>query len=71
MVTRELVKEEIERLNREELSEVYEFIKQKMVQSKARTKKKSLMASLKSIKINAPEDFAINHDLYVTGEKRA
>jgi len=47
-------------LNREELSEVYEFIKQKMVQSKARTKKKSLMASLKSIKINAPEDFAQN-----------
>ena len=71
MVTRELVKEEIERLNREELSEVYKFIKQKLVQPKVKTKKRSLMASLRAIKIDAPEDFAINHDLYVTGEKRA
>lgn len=70
MVTRELVKAEIERLNRKELSEVYEFIKQKSVKSKSKSKNKSLMANLKAIKIDAPEDFAVNHDLYMTGEKR-
>jgi len=71
MVTRELVKAEIERLNRKELSEVYEFIKQKRVQPKSKSKNKSLMANLKAIKIDAPEDFAENHDLYMSGEKRA
>lgn len=28
------------------------------------------MSKLKSIKINAPEDFANNIDLYISGEKR-
>lgn len=31
----------------------------------------SLMSKLKSIKIEGPEDFAANHDQYVTGERRA
>ena len=71
MVTRELVRAELERLNNDQLSEVYEFIKKKLTASKPKSRKKSLMASLKAIQINAPEDFAENHDSYVTGEKRA
>lgn len=31
----------------------------------------SLMSKLKSIKIEGPEDFAANHDQYVTGARRA
>ena len=31
----------------------------------------SLMSQLKEIAIEAPADFAANHDLYVTGEKHA
>lgn len=31
----------------------------------------SLMSKLKSVKIEGPEDFAANHDQYVTGERRA
>jgi len=69
MVTREVVQTELERLDSDELSEVYKFIKKNLAPSKSKTKKKSLMARLKTIKIDAPEDFAENHDLYVTGEK--
>jgi len=69
MVTREVVQTELERLDSDELSEVYKFIKKTLARSKSKTKKKSLMARLKTIKIDAPEDFAENHDLYVTGEK--
>ncbi len=28
------------------------------------------MAKLKQVKIDGPEDFATNHDLYMSGEKR-
>ena len=33
-------------------------------------KKQSFMSKLKTIKIDAPEDFANNIDLYISGEKR-
>lgn len=71
MVTRELVRAELDRLNNEQLSEVYAFIKNKLSTVKPKTKRKSLMANLKAIEIDAPEDFAQNHDSYVTGETRA
>ncbi len=41
------------------------------LQPKQHGKKQSLMAKLKSIRIDAPEDFATNLELYVSGEKRA
>jgi hypothetical protein len=76
MVTRALVQAELERLNADELSKVYRYIKQ-VAQDKPKTaKKKSLMASLpapvpqvqvSAIEIDGPQDFAANHDLYVTG----
>lgn len=39
-------------------------------QADQQKKKHSLMSKLKSIKIDGPEDFAINLDLYLSGEKR-
>lgn len=42
----------------------------KDVQSKQPNNKQSFMSKLKSIKINAPEDFATNINQYVSGEKR-
>ena len=41
-----------------------------VAQSKQSNSKQSFMSKLKSIKINAPEDFATNIDQYVSGEKR-
>lgn len=41
-----------------------------VAQSKQFNSKPSFMSKLKSIKINAPEDFATNIDQYVSGEKR-
>ena len=71
MVTRELVQAELEHLNPNELSKVYQYIKQ-VAQGKTKTiRKKSLMASLSAIEIEGPQDFAANHDLYASGEKDA
>lgn len=39
-------------------------------QSKHDGKKPSLMSRLRNISIEGPEDFAVNHDLYISGEKR-
>ncbi len=64
MVTRELVQAELERLNADELSKVYRYIKQVAQKKPKAAKKKSLMTSLSAIEIDGPADFAANHDLY-------
>lgn len=69
MTTKELIQAEIEHLNEQELDELYKLVKD-FSQSK-QSGKQSLMSKLQSIKIDAPEDFSSNFDLYVTGEKRA
>ena len=70
MITKELIRAEIDNLSGEYLEELYEIIK-RFAQSKRQAKKQSLISRLKSIAIDAPEDFAANHDLYVTGARRA
>jgi len=70
MITKELIRAEIDNVSGEYLEELYEIIK-RFAQSKRQAKKQSLMSRLKSITIDGPEDFAVNHDLYVTGAKRA
>ena len=42
----------------------------KVEQSKKKDNKPSLMSRLRNISIEGPEDFAANHDLYISGEKR-
>ena len=69
MAVKDMIEAEINAMSGEELQELYGVI-QKFTQAK-RKKRKSLMAQLKAISIDVPEDLAANHDLYVTGEKSA
>jgi acyl-CoA-binding protein len=70
MVTRELIYSEIERLGNDELAELYKLIRQ-LDQAKRKTKKKGALSKIKRIKISAPKDLSINHDLFISGERRA
>jgi len=70
MTTKELIQTELDRLSGEELEELFAVIK-RYLQSKHQAAKPSLMSQLRAISIDAPEDFAAQHDRYVTGEKRA
>lgn len=69
MTKKELIKAEIDNIDEEDLDEVYLLIK-KFASSKQSGKKQSLMSQLKKIKIDGPEDFAANLDLYLSGEKQ-
>ena len=69
MTTKELIQAEIDTLSDEHLDELYALIKN-FVYARRHAKKQSFMAKLKSINIDAPQDFAANLDLYVSGEKR-
>lgn len=68
MVTKKLIQSELAQVEEEHLDELYELIRQFIV-NKKQTKKQSFMSKLRSIKIDAPEDLAENHDLYINGEK--
>ncbi len=67
MATKELIKEEIDRIKEEYLDELFEIVRQF---SQAKQEKPSLMSRLKGIKIEAPEDFSANHDQYVARGQR-
>lgn len=69
MITKELIHSEIDSINDEYLDELYSVIKS-FIESRKNNKKQSFMSKLKSIKINAPADFAANLDQYMSGEKR-
>lgn len=68
MTTKELMQDEIAKLDDKDAEELYELVKT-FVQAKQNPAQVSLMSSLKSITINAPRDFASNLDLYLSGEK--
>lgn len=70
MITKELIQVEVDSIDDEYLDELYDLIK-RFVQEKQRSGKPTFMAKLKGVQIDAPEDFAANLDLYVSGEKRA
>lgn len=69
MITKELIHSEIDSISDEYLDELYSVVKS-FVESRTNGKKQSFMSKLKGIKIDAPEDFAANLDLYMSGEKR-
>lgn len=69
MTTKELIKAEIDNLSEEDLDELYALIKS-FARTRDQGKKEGLLSKLQSIQIDAPEDFAANLDLYVSGEKR-
>ena len=69
MMTKERIFAEIERLDEDQLDELYTVIRQ--FTQEQRATKPRLMAKLKRIQIDAPEDFAANLDVYLSEEKRA
>jgi DNA topoisomerase VI subunit B len=69
--TRSLIKAEIDRIDEKYLDEIYNYILiKKDVRELNSSTKQSLMSKLRAIKIDAPEDFAENFDLYLRGEKQ-
>jgi hypothetical protein len=68
MTKKETLHAEIDRLSEHQLDELFQILN-KLTGNKRFESKKSLMAALKTIKINAPEDFASNLDSYENGEK--
>lgn len=69
MTIKDLIYTEIDKLEEETLNELYEIVKHFAHVQPARTKTGALK-KLKRIKIQAPEDFAANFDLYLSGEKQ-
>jgi hypothetical protein len=70
MTTKELIQAEIEGIGEEHLEDLYRLIRN-FAESRHDNRQQSFMSKLKRIQIDAPEDFAANLDLYVSGEKRA
>lgn len=68
MVTKDIVKSEIEKVPQERLEELYQVVKAFTAPS-AEGSPKSFMAMLREIAIDGPEDFAANVDLYLSGDK--
>ena len=68
MVTKEIIKSEIERVPEERLEELYEVVK---IYSRTETESNggTLFSKLRNITIDGPEDFSENLDLYLSGEK--
>jgi hypothetical protein len=72
MTLKELIKAEVDEVPEERLDELYDFIQHFKVEApEPREARPSLMSRLKKVRIDAPEDFAANLDLYLSGEKRA
>ena len=68
MNTKQLILDELNKLEEESLQELYGLIKN-FANNKTSEKKQGALAKLKKIKIQAPVDFAANIDLYLKVEK--
>jgi hypothetical protein len=70
MITRELVKSEIDLVEERYLAELYSLIQDFQQFSKpAVTNEMSLWDKLRTVRIQAPADFSENIDAYLNGEK--
>jgi ABC-type amino acid transport substrate-binding protein len=68
MVTKEIIKSELDKVPEECLEAIYEVVKfysSPVIPSNGGF----LLSKLKQITINGPEDFSENLDLYLSGEK--
>lgn len=68
MSTKELLLQEIEQLDEEELNALFALVRQ-FLEQKDEMPADDLLVQLGEIMIDGPEDFAENHDLYLSGEK--
>lgn len=68
-MTKELIKAEIDKVDEGRLGELYDIVRS--FTRSERPVRPGLLERLQEIEIDAPEDFATNFDLYVSGEKGA
>lgn len=68
MISKELIKSEIEKVPEDRLEELYSVVRSYSEPS-TRGDGRSFMSKLREITIEGPEDFAVNIDLYLAGEK--
>ena len=69
MTLKALIYAEINKIEEDNLDELYEFVKQLAIAKSAAKPKTRILNKLKRIKIQAPVDFAANIDQYMSGEK--
>jgi hypothetical protein len=69
MTLKELIYAEINKIEEDNLDELYKFVKQFANTKSANKPKTGILNKLKRIKIQAPVDFAANIDQYMSGEK--
>lgn len=69
MTTRELIQAEIANVPDENLEELYRLLR-RFTAPKEVPPEPGIMTKLRGLQIEAPEDFATNLDLYLSGEKR-
>jgi len=71
MITKELVKSEIDNVPEKHLEKLYEIIKdlERPISTTFNPSEESLMSKLRKISIEGPEDFAENIDAYLNGKK--
>lgn len=68
MISKDLIKCEIEKVPEDRLEELYSIVRS-YSEPNGNCDGRSLMSKLRAITIDGPEDFAENIDLYLTGEK--
>ena len=68
MISKELIKAEIEKVPEERLESLYSIV-QEYARRTPMNGGRSLMSKLQDISISGPADFAENIDLYLSGEK--
>ena len=71
MTKREAIQAELDSLSEEDLAKVLTVVKDiARAKEHATDAKPGLLSKLKRVKIDAPEYFSANLDLYMSGEKR-
>ena len=69
VITKEDIKQEIEKVPDEKLETLYKYVKDLTKIKPKKQSKESFMAKMQKIRINAPSDFATNIDEYLYEEK--
>jgi hypothetical protein len=68
MTTKEFPKKEINNIDKDKIDDVLK-LKNNYLTNEDRNKDQDILTKLKDIKIKRPEDFSINLDQYLNGEK--
>jgi hypothetical protein len=69
MSTKELICAELDKLDDESLKDLYRVV-QTLAQAQGEPRKPGLLARLREVQFDGPEDFSTNLDQYLSGEKR-